>query len=774
MRRLALVLALAGVLVLSLLSSSYGAWAAPWMDPEHQTVPTRTPTSGPGTPKPAPPTEEPVVQDTPTPVPPTATPTMEATPTFAPSPEPSHTPTPPLEGSPSAATAAPTAAPEWDFGDAPDPGFPSLEASDGARHAILSFEWLGDAVDAEPDARVADGDRHDDGAVLDELTACVENSLQVRITVQTRDDPQHPYDAQHLLYLNVLVDWDGSGSWSGRVWCAEGPFASEWAVRNLPIDVSSWPEGTLSSVVPVQLTAGPRTGEAWARLTLSYGEVVSGEDWDGRGAFTYGETEDYLVTISLPPAATPEVPLPTKVIVTSPVASPTSAMGERAGLGGRGSLVCLGALVLVVGAAVLVALLAFRKKGRFPLIGVILLLAVMLAFLLLWLCSPGLLGLVGLFEQGASTEPTPTPEPLVPTPTEIAEPASAPSVASSGGIETSSPEVVATATREPTPQAPQSTATSPRAVVATALPLLMSTRDRFGFGAAVSPVDEQVAGQLRAGWYVNWTSQPDPPRPQGMEYVQMVRVRGAKLSPGGQDLETIARQNPGSLWIVGNEPDVPWQDSVTPTEYATAYREAYTLIKRADPTCQVAIAGVSQATPLRLQYLDMVLDAYRSRYGERIPVDVWNVHGFVLREERGSWGVDIPPGISVDQGRLFELQDHDNMGIFREQIVAFRRWMNDRGERNKPLLVSEYGILMPGDYGFPPEKVRDFMFATFDFFTTATDPDLGYQADGNRLVQRWAWYSLSDTVYPTGNLFDPDTGQITSLGLAYGSYTSSH
>jgi hypothetical protein len=774
MRRLALVLALVGVLLLALLSSSYGAWAAPWMDPERQTVPTRTPTSGPGTPKPATPTEERVVQDTATPVPPTATPTFEPTPTLEPSVAPSQTPALPLEGSPPAATVAPTAALEWDFGDAPDPGFPSLEASDGARHSILSFEWLGDMVDAEPDALVVDGDRHDDATVLDELTACAENSLEVKITVQSRDDPQHPYDAQHLLYLNVLVDWDGSGSWSGRVWCADGPFASEWAVRNLPIDVSSWPEGALSAVVPVQLTAGPRTGEAWARLTLSYGEVVSGEDWDGRGAFTYGETEDYLVTISLPPAATPEVPSPTEAVVASPVSSPTVIMEEGAGLAPRGSLLCLVVLVPLVGAAVLVALFAFRKQGRWPLMLVILLLAVILVFLLLWLCSPGLLGLAGLFGQGASVEPTPTPEPLVPTPTGIVEPTSEASVESSGDVETPTPEVVATATQEPTPEASQPTATSPRAVVSTPLPLLMSTRDRFGFGAAVTPVDEQVASQLHAGWYVNWTSQMDPPRPQGMEYVQMIRVRGAKLSPGGQDLETIARQNPGSLWIVGNEPDVPWQDSVTPTEYATLYREAYTLLKRVDPSCQVAIAGVSQATPLRLQYLDMVLDAYRSTYGESIPVDVWNVHGFVLREERGSWGVDIPPGFSVNEGRLFELEDHDNMGIFREQIVTFRRWMKDRGERDKPLLVSEYGILMPADYGFSPDEVRDFMFATFDFFTTATDPDLGYQADGNRLVQRWAWYSLSDTVYATGNLFDPDTGQITSLGLAYGSYTSSH
>ncbi|NIN69719.1 MAG: hypothetical protein GTO63_34555, partial [Anaerolineae bacterium] len=100
--------------------------------------------------------------------------------------------------------------------------------------------------------------------------------------------------------------------------------------------------------------------------------------------------------------------------------------------------------------------------------------------------------------------------------------------------------------------------------------------------------------------------------------------------------------------------------------------------------------------------------------------------------------------------------------------------MKERGERNKPLIVSEYGILMPEEYGFPYEKVREFMYGTFDYFMTATDQALGYPADGNRLVQRWAWYSLSDTNYPTGNLFDPDTGLITPLGLAYGSYTSSH
>jgi hypothetical protein len=65
------------------------------------------------------------------------------------------------------------------------------------------------------------------------------------------------------------------------------------------------------------------------------------------------------------------------------------------------------------------------------------------------------------------------------------------------------------------------------------------------------------------------------------------------------------------------------------------------------------------------------------------------------------------------------------------------------------------------------------MTAAFEYMLTATDSDTGYRADGNRLVQRWAWYSIADRIYSTGNLFDPDTRQITSLGLAFAEYTAS-
>ncbi len=310
-------------------------------------------------------------------------------------------------------------------------------------------------------------------------------------------------------------------------------------------------------------------------------------------------------------------------------------------------------------------------------------------------------------------------------------------------------------------------------VVSTKVPLWLG-RARFGVGVPGYPLSSSVslpAEQLGIGWYVNWNTSASPARPGGVEFAQMIRVKHGMLNPPLSTIADIARSVPGSLWLVGNEPDrATWQDDATPVQYAAAYHQAHEAIKQADPTALVAIAGVIQPTPLRLRYLDAVLAAYQQLYGEVMPVDVWNVHNFILREERGSWGAEIPPGLSEDQGVLYDVDDNDNLEIFKSQILSFRRWMKDRGQRDKPLIVSEYGIVMPPDYGFGPERVIRFLHGTFDFFLSASDPELGYPPDGNRLVQRWCWYSLADTGYPAGNLLDPQTGQMTEVGQAWREY----
>ncbi|MCK4820491.1 hypothetical protein KA005_32300, partial [bacterium] len=66
--------------------------------------------------------------------------------------------------------------PDLEYGDTPDPTYPSLLASDGARHNPTDTEWLGlqstgDWKDFEPDAKVPDLDiPFDDGSLTNTIT----------------------------------------------------------------------------------------------------------------------------------------------------------------------------------------------------------------------------------------------------------------------------------------------------------------------------------------------------------------------------------------------------------------------------------------------------------------------------------------------------------------------------------------------------------------------------------------------------------------------------
>jgi hypothetical protein len=332
---------------------------------------------------------------------------------------------------------------------------------------------------------------------------------------------------------------------------------------------------------------------------------------------------------------------------------------------------------------------------------------------------------------------------------------------------------------------------------------------RFGFGVSRNPIesyDPAQLAQLRAGMYIRWETVASPARPSGMECVQVVRVHQRKTGPSydapyavpytyvvrptWEELRGHVMASPGTLWLIGNEMErVDWptgrQDECLPEVYAEVYHEAYTRIKGWDPTAQVAVGGVCQVSPLRLEYLDRVLAAYRDRYGTKMPTDVWNVHAFVLREKRlydgcpDCWGVDVPAGSSATAGLLYDIRDSDNLAAFKQQITTFRRWMRDHGERDKPLVISEYGVLMPtwvedeDGQTFTPERVRDFMYGSFDYLQNATDPALGCPADKNRLVQRWIWFSLdADPEVFGGNLFDLTTQQMSPLGRHWAAYVN--
>jgi len=350
--------------------------------------------------------------------------------------------------------------------------------------------------------------------------------------------------------------------------------------------------------------------------------------------------------------------------------------------------------------------------------------------------------------------PVPTPQPLVPT------------------------ALASRTTTVATGQAPRGTATALATIAAAGqarkLPLATPGPDRRR--VCVGVPEEELAdydwGAGAPGLYVNWRVVPNLPKTGGVRFAQLVRTRRDTISPGLAVIRATARRNPGSLWLVGNEPDVIFQDNSTPEQYAKSYGLVYQAIKETDPSAQVAIAGVGQPTPLRMAYLDRVLAAYRQQYGAEMPVDVWNVHAYILREERGSWGVGIPPGMEVDQGQLYEIKDHADMVLFKQQIADFRRWMAERGQRDKPLIVSEFGILMPVDYGFPPEVVGRFLVDTFDYFLQARDEQTGYPGDDNRLVQTFCWFSAAAFEWPVSDLFNPVTHAITPVGKVFRAYVA--
>jgi len=289
------------------------------------------------------------------------------------------------------------------------------------------------------------------------------------------------------------------------------------------------------------------------------------------------------------------------------------------------------------------------------------------------------------------------------------------------------------------------------------------------YGAS-SPQIVDVLDALEVGWVMDWAVRSSPALPPGVEYAQTVRFRGGKLSPEAGTLTAVAAARPGSLWLISNEPDVRWQDNVTPEVYAQLYHEAYTAIKAGDPGAVVAAGGIAQPSALRHRYLERALTAYYASYGASLPAQAWHIHNYMLREERDSWGVDIPPGLPDDTGVLYGVDDSGNLAAFRAQIYDFRRWMAAHGYTGQPLIISEFGVPMPPDYGFSEARMAEFLRETWQFFLTATDPALGNPADGGRLVQRWCWFSLGYPDYPTGNIINLETRTWTPFGETWLSY----
>jgi len=348
--------------------------------------------------------------------------------------------------------------------------------------------------------------------------------------------------------------------------------------------------------------------------------------------------------------------------------------------------------------------------------------------------------------------------------------------------------------------------------------LIQASAPSCRFGAATfSTLHSAWVGPLNLGWHLNFRTWIIADA-EAIEFVPVIRLKqrkdGCTRLPGFDfdpplteaRLGAVIRSRPGALWVIGNEPDRGpnpedtacvnrMQDDTAPEVYARAYHDAYAFIKRIDPTAQVATAGLVQVTPSRLQYLDIVWNTYRQVYGVDLPADAWGMHLYVLPEAYADGrpnsianiAIGTDPALAIRESgndatrcadaKVYCYAEHDSMAEFANQVVAMRQWMKDHGQQNKPLLLTEYSLLLPDDYldeygnSFAPERVAEFANRSLDYLENTADAGLGYPRDGYRLVQRWLWFSVQlEGPGMASNLVNNSLTQMTGVGQVYANH----
>jgi predicted outer membrane repeat protein len=158
----------------------------------------------------------------------------------------------------------------YDAGDAPDPDYPTLLASDGARHLMAGTLWLGarrdDDADGQPDAAAAG----DDGALSDD-----EDGVDFP-QLLTGESPVLAVTSTGAGLLDAWIDFDQDGIWM------EG---DERVVTGVALAAGA-------NAVAIDVPADATVGFTFARFRVSTAGGLA-----PNGAAADGEVEDFRVRI---------------------------------------------------------------------------------------------------------------------------------------------------------------------------------------------------------------------------------------------------------------------------------------------------------------------------------------------------------------------------------------------------------------------------------------------------------------------------------------------
>ncbi|MCK4293034.1 MAG: hypothetical protein KAY65_07540, partial [Planctomycetes bacterium] len=174
-------------------------------------------------------------------------------------------------------TGEAAAPPPVDWGDAPDPTYPTLAANFGASHVIVPQIYMGNTVDPDPDGQpsvAADGDDTDaDGDDEDGVTfnTPLIPGLPAQITVNaSRLGP----------FISVWIDYGGDGGWGE---------AQDYVVQSVAAANAG------DNVFGFQVPGSAKLGRTYVRVRFTTNPGIG-----FAGPATNGEVEDHVVDIKEP------------------------------------------------------------------------------------------------------------------------------------------------------------------------------------------------------------------------------------------------------------------------------------------------------------------------------------------------------------------------------------------------------------------------------------------------------------------------------------------
>lgn len=306
---------------------------------------------------------------------------------------------------------------------------------------------------------------------------------------------------------------------------------------------------------------------------------------------------------------------------------------------------------------------------------------------------------------------------------------------------------------------------------------------RFGIGWGYVQTDfdlfDPVVWDMGVGWYTDWGPSYSPPKiAEKLENRGMTRLTlvlgsnkvGAEGFGGYYSdqkctllknyvlANSKAFKSEQTQWAVGNELGLDPGD-LTATKYASEFISWRDCIKGINPQFRVgsgAITSMRHVLPRTFpmsctnidsadsgkSYLKTYVNRIRSINGNKMP-DFMMMHAY---------SACSPPITGETSG----------FSRFKNTVLEYRQAMKELGLQNKELWLKEFN-----GWGYNSDN---FLNDAFEFLINAKDSDLGYPADGNRLVQRFAWFQLKNTPEGMNNtpqvLVSP-TGTLTANGINY-------